>query len=63
MLGLSKLFHKNRHTTVPAEVRRNLGILNEGNFKLLWVYDRSSDRIYVKVSGPPLGSFDVTPYP
>lgn len=62
ILGLTKLFNENRKTTVPAEVRQKLGILNKGNFKLLWVYDKTSDRVYVQVSKPSLGSYDAKPY-
>lgn len=63
VLALTKLFNGNRHTTVPSEVRRRLGILNKGKFKLLWIYDKPNDRIYIKVSKSLPGSFDTTPYP
>ena len=62
-LGLTKLFHKNRHITVPSEVRKKLRILNEGTFKLLWLFDKEEKRVYVKVSKPSLGSYDTTPWP
>ena len=63
MLGLTQLFSKNRHITVPADVRTKLNILNEGIFKFLWLFDKNTKQVYIKVSKPTSGSYDTTPYP
>ncbi len=63
VLGLTKLFHANRHTTVPADVRRLLNIFSKGSFKLLWLYDNRVKRIYIKVTKPSTATFNAKPWP
>lgn len=62
VLGLTKLFHENRHTTIPADVRRKLNIFKNGSYKLLWRYDPINKHIYINMSKEDVGSYDATPY-
>jgi len=62
VLGLTKLFHENRHTTIPADVRRKLNIFKDELYKFLWCYDSINKRVYINVSKEEAGSYDATPY-